>query len=377
MLGQFFLAPHLETRAYAWAGLVAFLLHHLLAAWVSAQLNSWYGTFYDVLGMHLEEESGEASEETSGENAWAEARDEVNQLLMKFLLVVAPMVIAHPISGYIRGRWLLLWRLTLIDDYIRRWKPECSIEGASQRIHEDTSRLSSGVENGVSKILSAVMKLVVFLPILGRMDPGLVNVAAGVALGGLVMSVLVGHPLVKLEVNNQVVEAEIRRRLVLLETHPADNGHSFVITIDALRANYKKLYLALAFFNYWTISFSQWTVLLPYMLVSNKIFAQNVADRITLGELQQCTHAFSSVFDAFSVIGDSWAEVNSFRATVRRLLRFESLLATTTSRSCQASRTDGVEIEMRLADAAPAMTVVEDEEVTPEKLEVVDRSKIR
>lgn len=359
MLTQFFLAPNFKTRVYAWAGLVAFLLHHLLAAWVSAQLNDWFLRFYDLLGEHLEESSGEA---------WAEARDEVNQLLMQFLMVVAPMVVAHPISGYIRGRWLLLWRLTLIDDYIRRWKPECSIEGASQRIHEDTSRLASGVETGVSKILAAVMKLVVFLPILGRLDAGLVNVAAWVALGGLVVSVLVGYPLVKLEVNNQVMEAEIRRRLVLLETHPADNGHSFVITINALRDNYKKLYLALAFFNYWSISFSQWTVLLPYMLVSNKIFAQNIADRITFGQLQQCTHAFGSVFDAFSVIGDSWAEVNSFRATVRRLWRFESLLATTTVRSCRASRIDGEEIEMRLADAAPAMTVIEDQEVTVDKI---------
>lgn len=371
MLTQFFFAPHLKTRIYAWTGLIAFLLHHLLAAWVSAQINLWYGQFYDLLGEHLEESSGE------GEDAWADARDEVTQLLMQFLMIVAPMVVAHPISIYIRGRWLLLWRLALIDHYIQRWQPECSIEGASQRIHEDTSRLSSGVETGVSKILSAMMKLVVFLPILSRLDVGLVNVAAGVALGGLMMSVLVGHPLVKLEVNNQIVEAELRRRLVLLETHPADNEHSFIITINALRNNYKKLYLALAFFNFWSISFSQWTVLLPYMLVSNKIFAQNVADRITLGQLQQCTHAFASVFDAFSVIGDSWAEVNSFRATVRRLLRFESLLATTTSRSCHASNTDGEEVEMRLADTAAIVPVMEDQQITPEKLEEVDRSKIR
>jgi peptide/bleomycin uptake transporter len=356
MLTQFFIAPHFETRGYAWGGLLAFLLHHLLAARVSAQLNDWFLRFYDLLGEHFEEASGESS----SEDAWAKARDDVSQLLMQFMLIIVPMVVAHPISGYIRGRWLLLWRLTLIDDYIRRWKPECSIEGASQRIHEDTSKLASGVETGVSKILSAVMKLVVFLPILGRMDLGLVNVAAAVALGGLVVSVLVGHPLVKLEVNNQIVEAELRRRLVLLETHPTDNSHSFVLTINALRDNYKKLYLALAFFNYWSISFSQWTVILPYILVSNKIFAQNVADRITLGQLQQCTHAFGSVFDAFSVIGDSWAEVNSFRATVRRLWRFESLLATTTSQSCRTSRTDGEEIEMRLADAAAMITVVGD-----------------
>lgn len=368
MLTQFFLAPNFKTRGYAWGGLFAFLLHHLLAAWVSAQINNWYKIFFDLLGEHLEEASGESS----GEDAWSEARDEVNELLMQFMIIVVPMVIAHPISGYIRGRWLLLWRITLIDDYLKRWRAESAIEGASQRVQEDTARFGAGVENAVSKVLSAILKLVVFLPILGGMDAGLINVAAGMAAGGLVVSIVVGHPLVKLEVNNQVVEASLRQRLVLLETNPTDNNESFIITINLLRDNYKRLYMALAFFNYWLTTYNQWTIVLPFMLVSARVFAKEEYNRISLGELQSITHAFGEIFAAFATVTENWDRVNEFRATMRRLRHFEATLAA--PRSCRASSTEGVEIEMRLADAAAVVTVVEDQEVIPEKLKKVNRN---
>ena len=117
--------------------------------------------------------------------------------------------------------------------------------------------------------------------------------------------------------------------------------------------------------------------MLPFLLVSQKVFASSEEERISLGELQQVCHAFGEVFAAFSMVGGNWSAVNDFRATLRRLHRFESLLTSTGPRSCQASRGDGVEVEMRLADAAAVVTVVEDEQITPEKLEEVDRSKTR
>jgi putative ATP-binding cassette transporter len=189
-----------------------------------------------------------------------------------------------------------------------------------------------------------------------------------------VVSIVVGHPLVSLEVNNQVVEASLRQRLVLLETNP-DNNQSFLITINALRDNYKRLYMALAFFNYWLTSYNQWTIVLPFMLVSTRVFAKDPDNRISLGELQSITHAFGEVFAAFATVTENWDRVNDFRATMRRLRHFEATL-TISPRSCCASSTDGVEVEMRLADAAAVVTVVEDEQVTVERLEEVDRTKI-
>lgn len=370
MLCSFFLSKCLTTRICAWLGLLTFLAHHLLAAWVSARLNGWYGEFYDVLGQHLEEASGDALELQEQEDAWASVRAQIGQLLADFLLVVAPMVATHPIASYLRNRWLLLWRVVLMESYIDRWQPTAAIEGASQRIHEDTVRFSAGVENAISKILSAVMKLIVFLPILGSMDASLVSTAAWVAAGGLGISIVVGHPLVALEVSNQVVEAELRRRLVLLETHPADDHHSFVLTIRALRANYRKLYAALVAFGYWLICFEQFSVVLPYLLVSQNVFAAAPDDRITLGELQQICHAFASVFEAFSMIGSNWASVNDFRATVRRLYAFEALLAADSQSRIHS------EIEMQLAESADLtqVTIVAEDAVPVNRLREVKTS---
>ena len=50
--------------------------------------------------------------------------------------------------------------------------------------------------------------LVVFCPVLYSLDPQLMGIAVGAAVGGLCVSMLVGWPLVGLEVKNQVVEAE-------------------------------------------------------------------------------------------------------------------------------------------------------------------------
>ena len=109
------------------------------------------------------------------------------------------------------------------------------IEGASQRLHEDTQRFSNGLETCLITLLDAAFTLVIFSPILFELS---VQVAPPIDLGGLSKAwlwmvawlasliglggaALVGQRLVGLEVENQRVEALLRKDLVLLETTPA------------------------------------------------------------------------------------------------------------------------------------------------------------
>jgi len=113
------------------------------------------------------------------------------------------------------------------DYYTRNWKKLHHIEGASQRVQEDTKRFAAIMEGLGVAFLDSVMTLFAFLPILwglsknvtelpffGVVEHSLVYVAIVFALFGTVVLAAVGYKLPGLEFNNQVVEAAYRKQLV-------------------------------------------------------------------------------------------------------------------------------------------------------------------
>ena len=112
-------------------------------------------------------------------------------------------------------------------DYLPRWRAvTAEIEGASQRIQEDTARFARIVESLGLQIARAVMTLIAFIPILAglsekvivpyvsAMPNSLVWLACAVSLGGMLVSWFVGAKLPMLEYNNQKAEAAFRKELV-------------------------------------------------------------------------------------------------------------------------------------------------------------------
>lgn len=172
--------------------------------------------FYDTLQQAVEFSSG-----TSDDDWRAAQRARVWEQLLEFARIVAPAVVIHPVAGYLRNRWVLAWRLSLIESYIALWETSMPpIEGASQRVHEDTQRFASGVQSCVAAVVDALLTLAIFCPLLWRLDPPLMGVAIATAVSGVGVSALVGRHLVDLEVGNQKAEAALRRGLVILEVEP-------------------------------------------------------------------------------------------------------------------------------------------------------------
>ena len=332
MLREFFLRKN--TGVFAWFGLVVFVGHQVFRAVLKYRINSWYGRFYNTLQQAAGEFSSAASEDVDDE--WRSLqRQRVWDHLADFAGIVAPAVFIHPIAGYIRNRWVLSWRLNLIRAYLSVWDTSITpIEGASQRIHEDTQRFASGVQGCVSTILDALLTLVIFCPLLASLDPVLMAVAVLTAVGGVGVSALVGKNLVGLEVENQRAEAEVRRHLVLLEVDPCrivDTGEASILDafksrLTVLRRNYRKLYANFAGLQLWLSTYDQAAVLLPYFLVAPRLFAARAEDVLTLGDLTRVTNCFSKVFDSLSVVSENWLQVNEFRSVLRRLREFEDEL---------------------------------------------------
>ena len=361
MFSEFFWAQSWKTTGMAWVGMAVVVGYAFFLAHVKAQLNDFYSRFYDLL-----QKGGEDVEVGSG-SGYVDYGAQVTAELWSFALIVAPLVSASPAAKYVRSAWAFAWRLALMKAYLVAWDTKQEpIEGASQRLHEDSQRFSTALEGCLITVLDALFTLIVFTPILVELskeiappfemgifdDVWLWGMAFTCSLTGLVGAVLFGQKLVGLEVANQRVEALLRKDLVLLETTPAmivgteaaGGAQSpsqlrqasflprayFKETLASLWTNYFQLFKHFGLLNFWLSFFDQIMVLAPYVIAAPLIFAEDPARRITLGTLMKMSNSFEKVFGSLSVIAENWGAINDFRSTYRRLREFEAKLYTKT-----------------------------------------------
>ena len=377
MFREFFCGRSCLTRCVAWIGLLSVVGYSVFLAWVKREINEWYSTFYDLMasagtaalleddGINTTDTFALGDETGSGLFApvappaspspltLADYRVRVADELVRFLWIVAPLVLASPAAKWVRSSWAFSWRMSMMRGYLRAWDAlQEPVEGASQRAHEDTQRFASALTGCLATVLDAVFTLIVFTPILldlsERVAPPLPMgafrgawlwiLASGAAVGGLGGAVFFGKHLVTLEVQNQLVEALLRKDLVLLETTPAvivgqtaeqqeyAPWRFFEETLRRLHKNYHALFRHFSLLNTWLSFYDQVMVLLPYFLVAPLLFAADPERRITLGTLIQTSNSFEKVFASLSVVAESWGAVNEFRAVMVRLKEFEGQL---------------------------------------------------
>jgi len=361
MFGEYFWPKRGSSKltAFAWTGLLIVVSHSAFVAWQKSRVNSWYGSFYDIL-----QTSGESIEFSSGLafSGVPEGARSVHDALVKFLIIVLPSIIIHPFAKFVRSHWTLQWRLAMMKSYFTLWDPsKTPIEGASQRLHEDTVRFAKGCDSCMVVVLDSISTLIVFVPVLASLSSEvtppswlswarswwLVALAFGAALLGVSVSACIGKALLYLEVNNQRVEAELRRSLVLLEAAPAtecatdlsaddelcsDPGAppqlsrpAFDGLWEAIRCNYSMLYQNFLYLNLWLTSFDQLLIVVPYILVAPLLFYSDDR-RVKMGVLVKLSDSFSKVFGSLSVIAESWVAINEFASAVIRLREFEKNL---------------------------------------------------
>lgn len=349
-----------KLAAFAWTGLLIVIGHSAFGAWQKSRVNNWYGSFYDILQTSgadsIEFSSGPAS------SGVPEGARSVHDALVEFLVIVLPSIVIHPLAKFVRSHWTLQWRLAMMKSYFALWDPsKTPIEGASQRLHEDTVRFAKGCDSCMVVVLDSVSTLIVFVPVLTSLSDEvtppvwlswarswwLVALAFGAAFLGVAVSACIGKALLYLEVNNQKVEAELRRSLVLLEAAPATecatdvpadeelcsdpgappplNRPAFDGLWEAIRSNYALLYQNFLYLNLWLTSFDQLLIVVPYILVAPLLFYSDDR-RVKMGVLVKLSDSFGKVFGSLSVIAESWVAINEFASAVIRLREFEKNL---------------------------------------------------
>ena len=222
------------------------------------------------------------------------------------------------------------------DYYMSHWPRLRHIEGASQRVQEDTMRFSSTTESLGVSLLDAVMTLIAFLPcprpplgryhrvpILGAIPYPLVVAALLWSVFGTVFLATVGIRLPGLEFRNQRVEAAYRKELVYGEDDPtrADPPTTRMLFAN-VRRNYFRLYFHYMYFNVARIFYLQIDNVFGFVILAPAI----VAGAITLGLMNQILNALGQVRTSFQYLVNSWTTVVELLSIYKRLRAFEATI---------------------------------------------------
>jgi peptide/bleomycin uptake transporter len=256
--------------------------------------------------------------------------------LSTFAGIALVAVVVGVLTRFFVSHYIFRWRTAMNDFYVSHWPRLRTIEGASQRVQEDTMRFATTTEGLGVNLISAVLTLLAFLPVLLRLSsnitelPLIGSISYPLVIAAVVWSVigtaglaLVGIRLPGIEFHNQRVEAAYRKELVLGEDDPT---HADPPTLDALfaniRRNYFRLYLNFLYFNIARIVYLQTDVVFPYILLVPTI----VAGKITLGALNQILNAFTQVRQSFQYLINSWSTIVELISIYQRLRGFEAMI---------------------------------------------------
>jgi peptide/bleomycin uptake transporter len=287
---------------------------------LDVMINSWFGDFYNLIQDALSKKGN------------VKARQYYWQIAT-FLKIALVYVFVAVVFRFFVNHYVFRWRTALNNHYVKNWSKLRHIEGASQRIQEDTMRFAKIMEELGTNLLDSLMTLIAFLPILwalskqvnhlpiiGEIDQGLLIILIFWSVFGIIIVAYAGKKLPGLEFNNQKVEASFRKELVYGEDNEGraqefDLKNLFL----AIRRNYFDLYFHYFYFNVVRIFYLQVGNLVPYIALGPSI----IGGAITLGVMQQIIRAFGRVESSFQYLVNSWSTIVEMLSIYKRLNLFE------------------------------------------------------
>lgn len=318
----FWYRPH---RCQNWSvlGSALIIFATYFSVQVSVAVNAWYGPFYDLIQQALARTAPVTAE----------------QLYMGslgFAGIAFVAIFVGVLNLFFVSHYIFRWRTAMNEFYMSNWDRLRHIEGASQRVQEDTMRFSSTVEGLGVGFVRAIMTLIAFLPVLftfsetitdlpffGTVPHALVWAAIVWSVFGTVFLALVGIKLPGLEFRNQRVEAAYRKELVYGEDH---EDRADPLTISELfanvRKNYFRLYFHYLYFNVARIFYLQADNIFGTLVLIPSI----VAGKVTLGLMNQVLNVFEQVRGSFQYLVNSWTTIVELLSIYKRLKAFEAAI---------------------------------------------------
>ena len=316
---KFFTEP--KWYLWAWAGSAIILSSLWVQVQIDVKINEWFGEFYDMIQKAL----GEPNAITITEY-W--------KSLFSFITLAGIYVALAVAVSFFTAHFLFRWRTAMVEWYHSVYDQARSIEGASQRVQEDTIKFSRIMEGLGTSFIEAIMIIVEFIPILfglsigipifffGEWEYGLITGALIWSIGGTLFLIILGYilRLVGVEYDLQKQEAAYRKILVIAE----DDGTVRPKKLEELFNDVRKIhflsYLRYLYFNIGRVAYLQANVLSAYVFLAPAI----VAGVVTLGVMQQIIRAFGRVEGSMQYLLRAWPTIIELASVYKRLREFEN-----------------------------------------------------
>jgi peptide/bleomycin uptake transporter len=290
---------------------------------VSVALNNWRRPFFDAVQAALSPNSKVTTAQ-------------LYTLMLQFAEIAFVAIFIYVMTRFFVSHYIFRWRTAMNDFYTSQWPQVRKIEGASQRVQEDTMRFATIMEGLGVSMVEAVMTLFAFLPVLwslssyvselpvfGAVPAPLFTAAIAWSVFGTFLLAAVGIKLPGLEFKNQRVEAAYRKELVYGEDNPARAQPETLKSLFLdVRKNYFRLYFHYMYFNVARSLYLQADNIFAYLILVPTI----AAGKITFGILQQILTAFSQVSNSFQYLVNSWTTIVELLSVYKRLTAFEAAI---------------------------------------------------
>ena len=312
-----------QKNWFLWSWLGSFII--LSSLWVQVEIdvkiNEWFGVFYDMIQKALAEPN-------------AVSLEEYFSSLFSFITLAGMYIAVYVAISFFTAHYLFRWRTAMVEWYHSVYDKARKIEGASQRVQEDTIKFTRIMEGLGTSLIESIMILIQFIPILfglsigipifffGEWEYGLIVGALIWTIGGTIFLIVLGLilRLVGVEYDLQKQEAAYRKILVIAE----DDGNVRPKRIDELFDDVRKIhflsYLRYLYFNIGRIAYLQANVLSAYVFLAPAI----VAGVVTLGVMQQIIRAFGRVEGSMQYLLKAWPTIIELASVYKRLREFET-----------------------------------------------------
>ena len=306
---------------WAWIGSFVILSSLWVQVKIDVEINEWFGQFYDMIQKAL----SAPNSITIGEY-WAS--------LASFITLAGMYIALYVAISFFTAHFLFRWRTAMVEWYHSVYDKARKIEGASQRVQEDTIKFTRIMESLGTSFIESVMVLIQFVPILlglsigipifffGDWQYGLITGALLWTLGGTAFLIALGWflHLVGVEYDLQKKEAAYRKILVIAEDDDNVRPKTINELFDDVRSIHFLSYFRYLYFNIGRMAFLEAYVLSAYVFLAPAI----VAGVVTLGVMQQIIRAFGRVEGSMQYLLKAWPTIIELASVYKRLREFEA-----------------------------------------------------
>ena len=306
---------------WSWLGSFVILSSLWIQVKIDVKINEWFGQFYDMIQKALAKPNAISIEEY-----WTS--------LFSFITLAGLYVAVYVVVSFFTAHFLFRWRAAMVEWYHSVYDKARKIEGAAQRVQEDTIKFSRILESLGTSLIESIMVLIQFVPILlglsigipifffGDWQYGLITGALIWTLGGTIFLVGLGWVLrlVGVEYDLQKKEAAYRKILVIAEDDENVRPKTIEELFDDVRSIHFLSYVRYLYFNVGRMAYLQANVLSAYVFLAPAI----VAGVVTLGVMQQIIRAFGRVEGSMQYLLKAWPTIIEFASVYKRLREFET-----------------------------------------------------